>query len=367
MRLLIILTVVAAAGCGETEPYEKPVTPVQVAELRRQSIERPLRYSAAIEPGTRVDVAFRVGGYVTSIAALGGRLVQDGDSVTEGMVLASVRLADYDEKVNQARAQLAEARAARDAATAAVGRAEALFAARSLTRPELDQARSTLAAIDARIAGATALVSDAELARADTSIRAPMSGVILKRLVEVGALVGPGMPGFVIADTRTVKVVVGVADTLLASFPLGATETVRTDALPGRRFEGRVTKVSPTADPRSRLFDVEVTLANGDGALKPGMVAAVQVARVAGVTPPVGEALVLPLSAVVRPPGERDGYAVYVLREQDGVSTAQLRRVTLGELLGNDITVVDGLTGGERVIVQGATIVTDGDRVNPTR
>jgi hypothetical protein len=97
------------------------------------------------------------------------------------------------------------------------------------------------------------------------------------------------------------------------------------------------------------------------------MVAAVQVDRPGGHATSRTEAVVIPLSAVVRPPGESEGYAVYIVREQGGVSTAELRRVRLGVLLGNDITVVDGLTGGERLIVQGATIVTNGERVNPTR
>ena len=367
MRGVILLVAVAlAAGCGRTAPYEKPPTPVMVADLQRQSLASPLRYSAAIEPGTRVDTAFRVGGYVAAIAAIDGRPIQDGDRVTAGMGLASVRPADYDAKVTQARAQLAEATSARAAAAAAVARADALFASKSVTKPEVDQAHSTLAAIDARIAGATALVREAELAQGDASLRAPLSGIVLKRLVEVGALVGPGTPGFVVADTRTVKVVIGVPDTLLSTFREGTVETVRTDALPDRQFQGRVTKVSPTADPRSRLFEIEITLPNADGALKPGMVASVQVdpGEPAATRP---DAVVIPLSAVVRPPGETEGYAVYVVRQQGDVSTAELRRVRLGALLGNDITVVDGLSGTERLIVRGATIVTDGERVNPTR
>ncbi len=363
----ILLAILLASGCSRPVPYDKPLTPVLVADVQRQSIDLPLRYSAAIEPGTRVDLAFRVGGYVTSIASIGGRPIQDGDHVAAGTVLASVRSADYDAKVSQARAQLSEATASREAAAAAVARAEALFASKSLTRPDLDQARATLAAIDARMSGATALVGEAELAQGDAALRAPLAGVVLKRLVEVGSLVGPGTPGFVIADIRTVKVVVGVPDTLLPTFPAGATEAVRTDALPDRRFEGRITKVSPTADPRSRLFEIEITLPNADGALKPGMVAVVQATRPGDPAQARADALVIPLSAVVRPPGESEGYAVYVLRQQGGVSTAELRRVRLGDLLGNDITVIDGLTGSEQLIVQGATIVTDGERVNPTR
>ena len=367
MRRLMVWAIVIAAGCGRTAPYEKPPTPVLVADLQRQSLELPLRYSAAIEPGTRVDTTFRVGGYVISIASIDGRPIQDGDRVTAGMVLASVRPADYDAKVTQARAQLAEATSARDAAAAAVARADALYASRSVTKPEVDQAHSMLAAVDARIAGARALVGEAQLAQGDASLRAPLTGVVLKRLVEVGSLVGPGTPGFVVADTRTVKVVIGVPDTLLTTFRERATATVRTEALPDRQFQGRVTKVSPTADPRSRLFEIELTLPNADGALKPGMVATVQVNRPGDGATTRSEAVVVPLSAVVRPPGESEGYAVYVVRQQGEVATAELRRVRLGVLLGNDITVIDGLAGNERLIVQGATIVTNGARVNPTR
>ena len=356
-----------ATACHHAEPYEKPLTPVLVGEVRRQAVERPLRYSAAIEPQTRLDLAFRVGGYVTSLAAVGGRTLEDGDRVTAGMVLATVRQQDYDEKIAQAQSQLAEATAARTAAEQAVERARALYASRSLTKPDLDQAVATLASIDAKMSGARGLVAEAQLAKGDASLKTPMGGVILKKLVEVGSLVGPGTPGFVIADTRSVKVVIGVPDTMLGRFPLGAVEVVQTEAQPDRRYEGRVTSISPTADLKSRLFEVQLTLGNADGALKPGMVATVDVSdtRAAGAAPE--EALAVPLSAIVRSPGGAAGYAVFVVDSRDGASTAHRRTVTLGQLLGNEIVVASGLTGGEQVILQGASIVADGERVNPTR
>ena len=137
-------------------------------------------------------------------------------------------------------------------------------------------ALATLASIDAKMSGARGLVAEAQLAKGDASLKTPMGGVILKKLVEVGSLVGPGTPGFVIADTRSVKVVIGVPDTMLGRFPLGAVEVVQTEAQPDRRYEGRVTSISPTADLKSRLFEVQLTLGNADGALKPGMVVSIE-------------------------------------------------------------------------------------------
>ena len=353
-------------ACRGGESYEKPATPVQVADLARQTGGQALRYSGSVEPGQRVDLAFRVGGYVTSLASIDGRVIQDGDAVQAGAVLASVRVEDYDAKVSQARAALAEGEAARVAAASALTRAEELFKARAATRPDLEQARAQVASIDAKIDGAKALIREAELARGDSTLKAPITGQVLKRLVEVGGLVGPGTPGFVLADNSTVKVVIGVADTILSRFKPGTALGVVTEALPDRRFTGRVTKLSPTADPRSRLFEVELTLPNADGALKPGMVATVDVGGAAAAAP-VAQ-LTLPLAAIVRAPGGGgDAYAVFVVEQANGGAVAKVRPVTLGALVGNAVAVTKGLTGSEQVVVRGAALLTDGERVNPTR
>jgi hypothetical protein len=77
--------------------------------------------------------------------------------------------------------------------------------------------------------------------------------------------------------------------------------------------------------------------------------------------------LTLPLSAVVRAPGGDGEYAVFVVEDAKDGPTARLRRIRLGDLVGNQIAVVEGLADGERVVVRGATIIADGERVNPTR
>lgn len=107
------------------------------------------------------------------------------------------------------------------------------------------------------------------------------------------------------------------------------------------------------------MFDVEVTVPNADGALRVGMVAAVQVGDNTAAAPP---ALVVPLSAIVRAKS-RDGYAVFVLDGKGAESVARLRDVTLGSMIGNQIAVTGGIRAGERVIVD-AALLTDGERVS---
>ena len=122
---------------------------------------------------------------------------------------------------------------------------------------------------------------------------------------------------------------------------------------------GRVSGMASAADPKSRLFEVEVSIDNASSRLKPGMVAALQLTA-AGESAPVA---VLPLSAVVRPNNAREGFAVYALDEGHTPPTVHLREVELGAFLGNSIPVQRGLRAGEKVVVQGAALLSDSEQV----
>jgi multidrug efflux system membrane fusion protein len=136
------------------------------------------------------------------------------------------------------------------------------------------------------------------------------------------------------------------------------------ESLAGGRFSGRVTAISPTADPQSRVFNVEVTLPNQDGRLRPGMIGTVVIGDVAGeaASRPV-QPLTLPLSAVVRSPGDTEHYTVLIVERQGASEVARAHRVELGEVMGNGVAVVNGVARGDRVITAGATLLSDGDPV----
>lgn len=366
LTLVLIASAGLASGCAKEEAYEKPLTPVRVQAVERAGATPGIRYSAGIEPKTRVDLAFKSGGYIEELARVEGREIQDGDRVTRGMVLARIKLTDYAEKINQARSVLAEAEAAQVATKAAYDRASQLFQAKSIARPEFEQAQAAYDTVQAKLAGARALVHEAENAQTDSALSAPIDGIVLKRLIEVGSLVGPGVGGFVLGDVSSVKAVFGAPDTMLSTLKVGADAPITTEAVPNRQFVGRITKIAPTADARSRVFDVELTIPNADGALRVGMVAVVQVDAAKAAAAAVTTPLVVPLAAIVRAPDTPDHYAVYVVEGTGSKTIARRRNVTLGDMMGNRIAVVDGLAEGDRVIVSGATIVTDGEAVNVT-
>jgi len=350
--------------CESDEPGPPAPTPVRVEAVTTQTAQETLRYSANIEADTSVDLAFKADGYVKEIQQVAGadgntRDIQAGDPVSEGAVLAKVDPQQYADQVTEAKAQLASAEAALKKAAADFKRAKTLYDSQSMTAPEYDSYQKEYESAQAGVAGAKAQLNDAEVNLGYTGLKAPLSGVILQRNIEVGTLVSPQSVAFVIADVSSVKAVFGVPDVKLKDVTVGDTLSVTNDSLPGRSFQGQVTEISPAADAATRVFDVQITLPNPDGLLKVGMV--VSLALTTG--PPAEPTIVVPLTAVVRGTSGPESYAVYIV-DKDGTSeAARLKEVQLGEVTGNEITVTDGLAAGDQVIVTGATLVSDGQAV----
>jgi RND family efflux transporter MFP subunit len=158
----------------------------------------------------------------------------------------------------------------------------------------------------------------------------------------------------------TVKVGFGVPDFVVEHLTLGRPQAVTVEGLPGETLQGRITRINPSADPQSRTFDVEVSVPNPKDRLKVGGIASLAL----GQTEPVHEALAVPLTSVVRDPNQPNAFAVLVAEGAGDTVTARLRPVELGDPYGNMITVLKGVTRGERVLTTGATEVKNGEKVH---
>lgn len=352
-----------AAGCRHEQAYQPSPTPVRVSAVGIYQGSAGMTYSANILPYSQVTLGFKSGGYVQSILQLKGadgrmRDVQEGDWVERDVVLAQVRTRDYENQATAAKGQLAQAQAGLEDAKLNYDRATALYASQSLTKPDLDAAKAKYDSSAALVASAQAQLAQAQLALEDCDVRAPLSGWVLSRNVEVGSLVGPSSPGFTLADLHLVKALFGVPDTAVKSVKLGATQTLTTESVPGE-FQGRITSISPAADPKSRVFSVEVTIPNPHGVLRAGMVATLKT----GGSKPAAPVAVIPLSAVVRSVHDPSQFAAFVVEDQGGMSVARSRDIQVGETYGNQVSVTQGLSVGEQVISVGATITKDGEQV----
>jgi RND family efflux transporter MFP subunit len=365
--LLLIAALACLDACRPAPVPARPARPVRVEAVRLESAQDGLRYSATIQPYEQIARAFRVGGYVLELQQRRGpdgrlRDVQQGDEVARGALLARLDDADYRQRVALARAQLAEAEAALVKARADAARAQTLYASQSLTRPEYDAATAALSVAVARSAGAGAQLEAAELALRDCTLVAPTDGVVLARQVQAGSLAAPGTVAFVLADLTRVKAIFGVPDGVVQRLAMGRTLPVTSDAFGARQFPGEVTAVSPAADSQSRVFSVEITIPNPHRQLKAGMIASVDVPLATAQELPVGQPTVS-FAAVVKSPHPGGGYAVFVVSGPDERALARVQDVQLGPISGNRVTVTQGLSAGQRVVVTGASLLTEGDPV----
>ena len=350
-------------GCKQQNAAETLPLPVRTALVQPVAVGNGAKYSASIVPYAQVTLSFQSSGYIGSIRQVkspsgGMRNIDQGDWVQKGTVLAVVRQQDYLDKVQQAQAQLARSQAEFEKAKLSFDRVSALYSSQSATKPDYDSAQAQLASTTASVSGAQASLSEANVALAYCSLQAPFSGWIVSRNVDLGTLVGPATNGFTLADTQSVKAVFGVPDTSISRVRLGQRLAITTDSFP-QPFAGRVSAISPAADPKSRVFSVEVTIPNPHNRLKSGMIASLALDG----SQLQQSVLAVPLAAVIRDSERASGFAVMIAEGGGDTATARLRAVELGDIYGNMIAAKGGLTGGESVITTGVGLIKNGDKI----
>jgi RND family efflux transporter MFP subunit len=384
-RYLAIIPCLLLAGCAKHHEAktEKSVTPVRVTPVDLYQPKTGGKYSAAILPGTQVNLSFRVSGIVTEIHKTGGRSLEPGDIVAAGTELAKLREEDYQittaqqqgqvdsahEAQRNAAAQLAQVTASHAKAEADFARARTLLAQQSYTQPDFDAAKAQfdataaqveaakaqLASANAQIRTAEATLASARLALRDATLVAPFAASVVQRAVEPGVLAGPNTAAYTLADIATVKAAFGVPDTVLVQLRMGKRVALTVEAWPGREFAGTVSTIPAVADSTTRLYQVEVSMANHQMLLKPGMIASLSLDGPAN-DPAVP---VVPLSAVFRDPANPADFSVMVVENK----VAKARQVGLGPTFGSLLAVTRGVKPGELVIQTGATLVVSGEQV----
>jgi RND family efflux transporter MFP subunit len=226
---------------------------------------------------------------------------------------------------------------------------------------EEDRVGSELAYLEARYQAeqAEAVLETLRERLERTVIRAPISGILESRSIEVGTLVAPGTSVARIVEVNPVKILGGVPERYAGAVSRGSSAIVSFDVLRGETFPARVQYVGATVNPRNRTFDVEILLPNPGLTVKPEMAAPIAILRRG-----LEEAIVVPQEALVR---VEDGFVAFVATTEGGSETASVRPVVLGASQRNQVVVEEGLSAGDRLIVVGQTEVADGDRIQITR
>ncbi len=340
-----------------------PTMRVQVTKATEVKSDRALSLPGTVTALEQTTLYPRISGYVRRW------LVDIGDHVTEGQVLAEIDSPETDADLAQARAQLAQAQAALAQARAHAvftrsnaARYEQLGQQNLVSKSQVEQNQANAATDEANVNAQQALVGAAEAnvrrlvdLERYTRVLAPFAGVVTSRTIERGALVSsPGntTPLFTIAATDPVRIFVQIPQSVAPSIKGDEAVTVTAREYGARIFAGKVTRTAGSLDPAQRTMNTEVRVPNPDGALLPGMyVSAALQLRVPH------RVLEIPATALY---SDAQGLRVATV---DGGGKIHYLPIGVERDTGATIQVAAGLTGDERIVKIAVPALTEGQAV----
>ena len=362
---------------AEADAQQRVLPRVAVIRVGRGTDQNVLKLPGTTQALTEAPILARADGYLKQ------RLVDIGDRVQAGQLVAEIDAPELDQQIHQAEAAIEQA-------DAAVGQAEAALeqgkANRELARitadrwkmlvergisplQEGDQSQAQLAAQDANVkaldkaiqaqrsslAAVKANLARLQEIRAYRLVKAPFAGVITLRNVDVGALVGAGTTLlYRIAQTGTLRTYVNVPQVSVNAVHVGQTAALTVSQFPGRTFHGTVARTANALDAANRTMLVEVDVPNPDGALFPGTYAEVDLS---GSRPDVP--LVVPAAAILF---RTDGAQVAVVTPDQ---TVHLQKITVGRDYGDRVEIVQGISEGTTIVAAPGDAAREGAKIVP--
>ena len=356
LAVLLVLWMFAGgdkpAGEGQTAaggPGGGQIPTVTVVVPGRQAVARTIAATGTLE--ARVDMPVGVAGEGGMVRAV---MVQPGQWVRAGQALAVIDRSVQAQTAAQLAAQVRVARADAALAQNEYERSASLVGRGFVSKADLDRKRAARDAANARVGVAQASLAETRARIGRLDVRSPAAGLVLERNVEPGQVVGAGAGAlFRVAKGGEMELHAQLSESDLAQLPIGARATVTPVGAP-RSFSGSVWQISPVVNQQNRQGVARVALSY-DPSLRPGGFASVDI--VAGSQ----EAPVLPESAIL---SDDNGNFVYVVGKGN---RAQRRPVKTGTVTPTGIAVIEGLRGNEMVVLRAGGFLNPGDKVRPQR
>ncbi len=341
--MLAVRSVNAPAVVPATDP---PLPIVSISVPGTEPVVRAVTFTGTI--AARHDISIGSDGETGRIAAV---LVDVGDRVEQGQVLARLDASTLRPEVERLGAALEQARAEAELAEAEYGRAAGVFSsAGALSKEEVERRRSSSVTAAARVKVAAAQLAEGQARLARTEIRAPAAGIVLARAAEVGQIAGPGNGVlFRLAEGGEVELRGQISEQDMPHLRIGQPATARLTGIDSA-FEGSVRLLGAMIDPETRLGEVRVAL-KSDPNLRPGAFARGEV--MVGTEPRP----VVPQTAVL---SDAQGTYVVIVGPDDRVAR---RAVKVGGTTAHGVAIVEGLKGDERVVTTAGAFLREGERV----
>ncbi len=342
MILMLMVSMAVIAGLGfvkfkqvqaaiaEGAAFQPPPEAVTTVVAEEQDWPASLTAIGTLAAVQGVTVSADLSGTVEKI------LFDSGDAVRTGAVLAVL-------DTRQEQARLAALEAQRELAQLTFTRLEGLLAERVVSRAEFDRATADLHRTDAEAAEVRAMIER-------KTIRAPFSGVLGIRQVNLGQYLAGGDPLVTLQSLNPIYVNFGIPQQSAAQVRAGREVRITTDDGKGHEWKGRVTAIDSVVDPATRNIQVQATLTNTDGALRPGMFVQAEVTVGASES-----ALTLPASAIYYAPYGNSVFVVKELKDPNGKSYLGVNQqfVKLGPARGDQIAIAEGVQPGDQVVSSG--------------
>lgn len=306
---------------------------VNVVTVSRENINTDYSANGTFIPKQESNQSSEIAGRIVSV------FVKEGSRVGAGQVLATIKRDAIEVDVTQAQNNLQNAIADNQ-------RYENAFKTGGVTKQQLDNSRLQLKNMQAAVRAQGVKVND-------TSIRAGISGIINKKMVEPGMVVSPGTALFEIVNINSLKLSVLVDESQIGRIQLGQEIAINVNVLPEESFGGRITFIAPKSD-ASLNFPVEIEVQNR-GNLKAGMYATALFKTNNGAE--TQNMLTVPAEAFAN--GVSSGQIFIV---QNG--TAKMITVKTGKVYGDKVQIISGLNGGEQVITSGQINLDNGSKIN---
>lgn len=342
---MVVVCSITLWGCSKdtTEPESVPL--VMVSQPNTTHLEQK-SYAGEVQARQQTALSFRVGGQVTE------RLVDVGDQVKVGQVLARLDVQDAQLQLNATKAQLESAQAAEKNAQDELNRFKQLLPSNAVSRSQYDSVENQYKAALSSLKQAQANYNVTQNQTSYNQLIANKNGVITERNIEIGQVISAGQPAFQLAISGDREVVIGVPEQAIAQIKVGQDAIVTLWSKPDERFAAYVREISPAAD-QSRTFSVKVALREGQNTIQLGQSARVFFSSTES------NVLSVPLASVSA--AGKNAY-VWVVNADNSVRKAP---VSVGEYGRDSVTIRSGLQPKDYVVVGGVHLLREKQKIQP--
>ena len=332
---LISLSLISCDNKKSEKTTEETRPVVKVEKVDSRDVVQTGTYTATVEPELINNISSSTPNRIKEI------FVDEGYNVAKGQTIAildDVNITSYEIQLANAKANLANVQQDYD-------RALKLLQIGGGTQQSVDQMKLQLTNAENAVASAERTLKNV---KENTNLVTPISGVVTARNYDPGDMTG-ALPIVTVAQVNPVKIIINIPESELSKVIKGMPAYITFDTYGDEVFEGHITMVSPTVDPNTRTFGVEIGLKNDDRRILPGMFGRVKLEL------GIANHVVVPDRAIVKQPGSANQY-VYVYHN----GNVSYNKVELGQRLGNAYELLSGVEPGDTVIITGQNKLADG-------